>query len=527
MYNVSNYDENTPVLIVGGSLVGLSTALFLSWHGIPCLLVERHANISPFSRAGGFNPRTLEIFRTVGVESAIREAAPDAFKNTKMVRVDTLVGKELGTYLENSSNYSMASSPISGCIIPQNILEPVLKEQASKLGADLRFATECVSVEQDDDGVSAVIRDLSSGQEHRVRARYLVAADGNKSPIRKKLGIGVQGPGTLTHQINIRFHADLQTVLRDRRFLVCFIANVQGMFGGNENGYFLSAPYDLKKESEQDFLGERGVELIRSAVGVPDLEVKIQNVVSWEMADWLADHFQQGRIFLAGDSAHVVPPTGAYGANTGIADAHNLSWKLATVIKEQAGSDLLSSYELERRPASKLAVEKAYSIYCERLNPEHSSPSTAKEMGYEIPIFGYIYHSKAVYSEDDSLYEDPRIPTGRPGTRAPHISLESNGQRISILDLFGRNFVLLAGVEGTPWCEAASYVAKQLNISLDAYCIDNDLIDVDKSFISTYGISPTGATLVRPDGFVAWRIPNVSEQPPQELERVLTKVLCR
>src|SRR5581483_1470412 len=164
MNDIPHYDEHVPILIVGGSLVGLSMALFLSWRGIPCLLVERHSGVSPFVRAGGFNPRTLEIYRSVGIESAIREAAPQSFKDMRIVRVETLIGKELGTFLENTSDYTMASSPIAGSIIPQDILEPLLYEHARKLGADLHFSMECVSFEQDPDGVSAVIHDLPGGQ---------------------------------------------------------------------------------------------------------------------------------------------------------------------------------------------------------------------------------------------------------------------------------------------------------------------------------------------------------------------------
>jgi putative polyketide hydroxylase len=527
MSNISHYDENVPILIVGGSLVGLSMAHFLSWRGIPCLLVERHAGVSPFVRAGGFNPRTLEIYRSVGLEPAIREAAPKTLKDMKIVRVETLRGEELGTFLENSSDYVMAPSPIAGSIIPQNILEPVLRERARDLGADLRFNTEFLSFEQDSDGVNAIIRDRANGREHRVRARYLVAADGNQSGIRKALGIGVQGPGTLAHQMNMLFRADLRSALRGRRLLACYISSVQGLFSGNEDGGMLSVPYDPEKENEQDFRGERGVELVRAAVGVPDLPVEISAMLTWEMGDWLADRFQQGRIFLVGDSAHVMPPTGGYGANTGIADAHNLVWKLAMVLKGLAGPDLLATYEPERRSASRLAVEQAFLNYVERLNPALAFQATAEKIAYEIPIFGYLYRSKAVFASDNVLYEDPQHPTGQPGARAPHVALTRDGRSLSTLDLFGRDFVLLTGVEGSAWYEAAAVVAQQLGMVLNAYRMGVDLADGAGCFSDLYGISSRGATLVRPDGFVAWRTSTSGEQPERDLERVLLQVLGR
>jgi putative polyketide hydroxylase len=245
------------------------------------------------------------------------------------------------------------------------------------------------------------------------------------------------------------------------------------------------------------------------------------------MADRLADHFQQGQIFLAGDSAHVMPPTGGYGANTGIADAHNLAWKLAAVIKGQAGPDLLATYEPERRAASRLAVEQAFLNYVERLNPERASQVTMEKIAYEIPIFGYLYHSAAVLTEDNALYEDPLYPTGRPGSRAPHMGLSRDGKPLSSLDLFGRNFVLLAGTEGSTWCEAAFAVAQQIGIALDAYRVGAEVVDVDGRFASAYGVSPAGVTLVRPDGFIAWRAREGSWQPKRDLEQILTQVLCR
>jgi hypothetical protein len=299
------------------------------------------------------------------------------------------------------------------------------------------------------------------------------------------------------------------------------------MYSGNDQGGVLSVSYNPEKESERDFLGGRGVELVRAAVGIPDLAVEILDTLTWEMADWLADHFQQGRIFLAGDSAHVMPPTGGYGANTGIADAHNLAWKLAAIINGHAGSNLLTTYEAERRAAARLAVEQAFLYYIERINPERAHQATAAKVANDIPIFGYLYHSAAVCSEDTDPYEDANFPTGRPGARAPHIALERAGKPLSTLDLFGRNFVLLTGTQGQMWREAAARLAPQHGLTLDTYGIGVDVIDVEGRFSSAYGVTATGATLVRPDGFIAWRAREAGEQPEQELNRVLRRVLCR
>jgi putative polyketide hydroxylase len=527
------YDENVPVLIVGGSLVGLSTALFLSCYDIPCLLVERHAGISPFPRAGGFNQRTLEFFHAFGVESAIRAAAPSNMQNRSIVRMETLAGPEFNVYVPNLSEAYSDVSPIRGSVITQDLMEPVLRTYAEQHGGDLRFNTQLVSFEQDADGVSAIIKDLASGQESSVRARYLVAADGNRSAIRQQLGIDTHGPGTLQHIINMRFRADLRGPLRGRRILVGFLMKNQGIFGGDDDGGLMAVPYHPEKgEREEDFAGERGIAVIREGIGVPDLPVEITEVLSWEMAARVAERFQQGRVFLVGDSAHVMPPTGGLGANTGIGDAHNLAWKLALVLKEEATSKLLATYDVERRPVAQLTVGQAYANAVERLFPHLASTVTTPILDYNIVVFGYRYSSSAVLTNSDEapkLYDDPYHPTGQPGMRAPHIVLARSGEHLSTIDLFNQHFVLLCGSAGEAWNEAACRVAERFGITLHAYCIgkEGDLVAVNDDFLSTYEILADGAVLVRPDGFIGWRAETSSEQPAQALEQTLTHILGR
>ncbi len=536
--SASSYDETPPVLIVGGSLVGLSTALFLSWHGVPNLLVERHAGISPFPRAGGFNPRTMELYHEVGLEPDIRQAEPKEMLDSIIVRVESLAGEEFARFAQNMNQaFTFPASPFQGSIITQNLLEPILQTHARKLGSDLRFSTQFVSCEQDDEGVSAIIRDLKTGQERTVRASYLVAADGNDSPIRQRLGIAAHGPGSLAHQINFLFNADMREALRGRRILVGYVNNpvVQGgVIGTDLTGLhgLLSIPYHPEKgEREEDFAGERGVELIRAAVGVPNLPVQVVELRTWEMAASVAERFQQGRIFLVGDSAHVMPPTGGFGANTGIQDAHNLAWKLAFVLKGLADPALLATYDAERKPVDQSTVDQAFKNYVERMAPHRASESMAPQVDYQSITLGYRYHSAAIVSnaDDGELYEDPNHPTGHSGTRAPHVALERGGKHLSTLDLFGQNFVLLAGPDGDAWREAAPQAAQQLGLDLEAYRIggNDDLFDSDGRFLKVYGLTPTGAVIVRPDGFIGWRALTMEEWPARILEQVLSYLLCR
>lgn len=538
--NEKPYDETIPVLIVGGSLIGLSTALFLAWRGVPTMLVERHAGISPFVRAGGFNPRTMEIYRSVGIEPAIRQAEPEGLQNFMILRVESLAGKELGSYTQSVKDLETPVSPVPGCLITQNLLEPILRAEAERLGGDLRFNTQLVSSAQDAEGVSAVIRNLLSGEERTVRARYLVAADGNDSPLRSQLGIKVHGPGTLSNQMFMLFNADLRHALRGRPVLFCYVSNPevpQGVIGAGPDGLsgILSFSYYPEKgESEADFAGARGVELVRKAAGEPDLAVEIVSLRTWEMAAFVAERFQNGRIFFAGDSAHVMPPTGGFGANTGIADAQNLAWKLALVLKGQAGPQLLESYEAERRPAGQFTVDQAFGNFIERMAPQRAAQGDKPKVDHYTVVFGYRYLSAAIISsaqentvQEEFTYEDPNAPSGRPGFRAPHIVLERDGKRLSTLDLFGRNFVLLTGSDGLVWRDAAHKAVQALGLELDVYRIGEagDFVDEGGTLLTSYGISSSGATLVRPDGFVAWRTSEQGEHPAQTLKQALEQVL--
>ncbi|MDQ2902655.1 MAG: FAD-dependent monooxygenase [Chloroflexota bacterium] len=530
------YDETTPVLIVGGSLVGLSMSLFLSWHGVPSLLIERHAGVSPHPRAFNFNMRTMELFRMVGAEEAVRQKAPPHFQNSGILRAESLVGRELEWVTQDTTASDL--SLVSGCIIGQDVLEPVLRARAEELGSDLRFHTELVSFEQDADGVSAVIRDRTTGVESNVRARYLVAADGGRGTIRQCLGTKIQGPGSFGQRISILFSADMQGPLRGRRVAVCFVHNPEVrkgtslVFARNGQGFALfTSYYPEKGEQEKDFAGEYGIELVRGAVGIPDLPVEIINVSPWEVAASVAEHFQQGKVFLVGDAAHVIPPAGAFGASTGIADAYNLAWKLGLVLKGVANPDLLLTYTEERQPVGRHTMEQAFFMF-KSFSP---SPATNKNppsiLPYDATAFGYCYYSATLPAKhgDDEWYEDPTHPTGRPGTHAAHVILERNGELSSTLDLFGRHCVLFAGVEGEIWCDAARRVAEQLGLPLDAYRIGDpgDFADPHGRFLEAYGIRSDGAVLVRPDGFVGWRSEVADTQPEWACEQGLLHMLAR
>jgi putative polyketide hydroxylase len=539
-------DDRVPVLIVGGGVVGLSAALFLAQQGVPALLVERHPGTSIYPRARGVNGRTMELMRELGLEAAIRRLgerlAPSVgiYSGTTLVQVLASRG-EGGWLMKMVRRRAMRGqgskkSPTGPCRCTQDDLEPLLLETARARGVDARFYTELVDVRQDDEGVTGTIVDRDTGDRRRVRADYLIAADGARSPVRVLLDVALTGTGVLSHQLNVYFRADLAALVKGREFSMCLVENadVRGMFASvnNTDLWVFHISYDPKAgERPEDFPPERCAALIRSAVGIPELAVEVKGVSPWQSSVRIAEAFQHGRIFLAGDAAHIMPPWGGFGANTGIQDAHNLAWKLAAVLAGHAGPALLETYDAERRPLARAVSEIAGSMNDERglmTTPKRSGLRLMWTMRKVFPylLMGYGYSSAAV-----ALEPGPRPGPGtkelrgRPGTRAPHVWIERDGARISTLDLLGRGFVLFAGRNGAPWLDAARRAASALSMQIDTLRIDTDVRDIDGTWHRAFGITPEGALLVRPDGIVAWRAKTGSASSENENEDALTRAL--
>ncbi|MGH3886522.1 MAG: FAD-dependent monooxygenase [Pseudonocardiaceae bacterium] len=293
--------------------------------------------------------------------------------------------------------------------------------------------------------------------------------------------------------------------------------------------YLLDVEYHPEHgESPADFTAERAVEQIRVGVGIPDLPVRILHSDQTEFAAHVADRFSLGRIHLIGDAAHVMPPTGGQGGNTAIMDGFYLAWKLAMVIKGQAGPGLLDSHDAERRPVTEL-VEQQYANLVARMAPHLADGSEAAPIDAATLFLGYRYPTGAVVSEpsdDGSLLEDPAAPTGRPGSRAPHVPLVRDGVPISTIDLFGDSFVLLIGSRGQRWRQAGDEVSHRLGIRLNTHQIGADgVADPTDIWTTRYRVTDFDAVLIRPDRFIAWR--STEHSHPQALEAALRHVLDR
>ncbi|MFF2514515.1 FAD-dependent oxidoreductase [Streptomyces sp. NPDC058086] len=537
--------QHTPVLIVGGSLVGLSTSLFLGRLGVPHLLVERHSGTSIHPRGRGNNVRTMELFRVAGVQRRIEEAASVLAENHGIMQTPTLVG-DAGEWLfkEIDPGGGLARfSPGAWCLCSQNDLEPVLLKSARELGGDLRFSTEMLSFEQDAQGITAQLKSRETGEHSTVRADYLVAADGPRSPIRERLAIGQGGPGDLFHNVSVTFTSrGLADVVGDRRFIVCYLTNPEAdgalLPVDNKEHWVFHAPWHPEHgETLEEFTDERCADHIRRAVGVPDLDVRITGRAAWHAAERVAERYSDGRVFLAGDSAHEMSPTGAFGSNTGIQDAHNLAWKLAAVLGGWAGPGLLKSYDAERRPVAEATSARASSRSVEHSHPGYiPAPGAAgpggKKGGILNVALAYRYPRGAVLGADQSV---PIVPdglrlTGEPGSRAPHMWLHRAGTRVSTLDLYERSMALLTSSD--KWHSAAKDVAQRLSVPLDAYRIgsgpDAELSPAsDTDWAEVHGVTEDGAVLVRPDGFVAWRSEGPSANPETALREALAAILDR
>lgn len=517
--------NSTPVLIVGGSLVGLSAAMFLAARGVSSILVERHTGSSPHPRAIGYTPRTLELFRALDLNSQIPQVPADF--RLRRAQVESLAGKWMEDTPWTPEKAAQPKtppteySPCIGAAIAQDKLEPILRNKAVELGADLRLGTELVSFEQDDKKVTALVRERDGGRVYTIEAGYMIAADGNLSPVREKLGIKRRGLGHLRTIRSVLFRAPLDEYLKSGIFqFEIDQPNLKAFLTTYFDGRWVLMFTDEVERNESALRS-----LIFQAIGRTDLEVEIIATGCWELSAMIADSFSSGRIFIAGDAAHTLPPTrGGFGANTGIQDAHNLAWKLSAVLSGASTPQLLDTYNDERQPIAWTRYQQTFA------RPDYADYAT--EDLRNLPIiddaameFGQLYKSAAVIGAGKELPEALRPDewAGQPGTRAPHLWVSKGVEKLSTLDFLQRGWVLFA--EDEPWVNAAAQASERLNIGLECVRVGIDFQPTDAEvFRTAFGLGTTGASLIRPDGYVAWRS---KELPADDAPTALTAALGR
>lgn len=539
----------TPVLIVGAGPVGLAAAFVLGRHGIPSLICERHEGINPHPRAHVVNTRSMELFRSWGVADAVHGDAVAPQWTQNIVWKTTLAGTELGrvTTGDSAGNWPgrrAAASPevVTSCAqdrVQQHLLDAVRRQSR----ATVEFGTTVTGLLSHDDHVEA---DLRTPEGLRtVRADYVIAADGAGGAIRDGLGIEMEGMPALSQMINIYFHADLSPWTEHDPALLVWALNTDspGVFVGMDGirRWTFQRFHDPDVETLDSFTTQRCSDLVRAAVGAPDLDVDVRSVRPWAVAAQTATEYRCGRVFLAGDCAHQFPPTGGLGMNTGLADADNVGWKIAAVLNGWASEAILDTYQTDRRPVAventRRSLQNLMRMLDAGFNPmsdhsarllESAEPGVAaaerEKLAAAIPLqrphfddlqleIGYVY------GEPDAS-RDP-ICEAVTGGRLPHVWGSRDEAKISSLDLIGPGLTLITGAEGTPWADAMSQAAA--GTPWQASVLGRD---VTCAGAGPLGVGRAGAVLVRPDGHIAWLTDQESSSPVHELRAVIGS-LCR
>lgn len=541
--------ENPDVLIVGGSTVGLCTALFLSRAGISSMVVERRQAPPAHPRAMGIGPRTVEILRSAGLADAVDAQCVDMTgDNLQMFATPTLAEADLDALSKQAPPRDDAFGRLTPQMLrgtcPQGRLDQVLVDAARAAGAHIEFGTELLDFVTDDDGVTARVAGTQWACE--IRARYMVAADGARSGVRDRLGIATNGPGVLGDPlISVLFRADLTELTRGHMFVMCDITTPKApggllpVDGSREWIYHFRYPRDSGRRPE-DFTREQCAERIREAIGpAADVMPDVVSILPWQVRGLVADRFRRGRVFLAGDAAHVIPPVGAFGMNTGVADAHNLAWKLAHVLDGHAGAALLDTYEAERLPVARSALTQSMlrledpSLHWASGPEGRERRARAGALNAPVVHLGYRYDSAAVLGAQPELPSSEDVEQdldGSPGSRLPHHWLPGEHGRISTLDLVDHRFTLLTGPRGQEWLDALGKVAARLGLPVDGHRVDDGddtAGETGTPWAAQVGIEDTGALLVRPDGFVAWRAESLDGAAELRLEQALATLLAR
>lgn len=509
-----------PVVIIGGGPVGLTCSILLSKFKIPSILLEQHVGALSHPKTRTLDSLSMEVFRQNGIEENIRKVGLE--KPKQNIWVQSLEGEELERRMGGFESMSLSQNedpwPVRPCHCSQNNYEPVLRAYAESLGpGKVFFGTSLTGIKQNANNITLSALDHKTNSTFEVQSNYVIGADGAHSFVRNHLGISMKGPGTLWTGINIQFEADLQKWTQHRLASVYFIVHQKFMgailtVDGSKQWVLLVSNLEFLGLNTSDFDEKLSSEYIRLAVGTQDLSVRVISIVPWRAEYEVAEKFQLNRFFLAGDSAHLMPSVGGFGMNGGIQDANNLIWKLAAVQQGWAGESLLETYSAERIPAtSKLAQVgfenlKSLGVLGARPAEGNAGPNVFRQLGL---LFGTSYKSSAVIQDGTPEIKDSEvdyIPSARPGCRAPKFYISYKNKRTSSSDLFGGKFVLLTGVENSPWADAIQEIKTNTLIPIESYNIgDSEFAKFKNQWLNLYEIEKDGAVLVRPDGFVAWR----------------------
>ncbi len=572
----------TDVLVVGAGLTGATTALLLGRHGVRTTMISRSPWVANSPRAHIVNQRTMEVMRAVGLEEACRKAATPNDQIANHVMMTAVNGLEFGrmwTFGNDPTRmgeYGLAS-PTLGCDLPQDRFEPILVDEANRLGVTTRFRTSFVELEQDDDGVTSTLEDLVTGERFTVRSRYVVGADGGQSPVAQAIGLPFTGTPGVGNAVNVVFRADLSRYLAHRPGTIFWI--LQPDRPGRLGNAMLRMVEPWRRfvigfvHLGDDVMGLQNEEIVaavREIVNDDSIDIQIEGSYPWRINDVVADRYSVGRVLCAGDAVHRHPPMNGLGGNTCIQDAFNLAWKLGAVLRGTAGPGLLETFNDERQPVGVNVVGQAMAGW--RQNPDviralGIDPTASPEMRqaqFEVLFedsdageerraafakakrekdlsyaahgteMNQVYASSAVVDDGSPPIEYPRDrrlyyePSARPGSRLPHAWVSQRGRRVSTLDLTGpEQFTLLTRNRGAAWVEAAGRVGAELGVPIVAYRIGPgcEVPDLYTEWAERAGIGEAGCVLVRPDQFVAYRAAGAAEDAVLALRSAMRGIL--
>ncbi|GHA33289.1 2,4-dichlorophenol 6-monooxygenase [Streptomyces purpurascens] len=570
----------TDVLIVGSGPAGASAALALSTYGVPNLVVTRYASLADTPRAHITNQRTMEVLRDLGVEQEVVAQATPQHLMGNTTFCTSLAGEELGRVRSWGNDPLVQAehelaSPTRMCDMPQHLMEPVLVDAAVARGTRLRFETEYLSHTQDADGVTATVRDRLRGDTYEIRAKYLIGADGGRSKVASDAGLPMGGQMGVAGSVNIVFEADLTRYTAHRPSTLYWVLAPGATVGGIGAGlvrcvrpwteWLIVWGYDVTAGAP-DLTTAYAESVVRKLVGDDDIPVTIKSSSAWTVNEMYAERYSNGRVFCAGDAVHRHPPSNGLGSNTSIQDAYNLAWKLKLVLDGTAGPALLDSYTAERAPVGRQIVTRANRSIRETAPVFEAldglSPQTPEQLWaniaarkdateaaekqrdrlreaiafkvYEFNAHGVDlnqrYTSHAIVPDgtpDPGFARDPELhhqPSSRPGARLPHAWITSGTRRLSTLDTVGRGrFTLLTGIGGEGWVRAAE--AQDIEIATVVIGPGQEFEDPYGDWARLREITDTGALLVRPDGFVAFRHASAAPDAGELLADTLRRIL--
>ena len=519
-------EDTCDVLVVGAGPVGLTAGLLFQRLGVNALLVDRRSSINLHPKARNLKVRGAEIFRSLGIEKAIREE--EFPKEARRVMwLSSFCGEKLA---EISIDYALAKrfSPCEPVGLSQARLEEIIKNSIQENHVSVRYKTEFIEFVEEEKGILAQLQ-KESGETCQVRAKYLLAADGARSPVRKLLQIPALGSEDMGRFVSIYFRANPYPKAPYRPSAVYF------MLGDASFGRFIQSVncqdewlmgIKLSPEQSQDnapFDTDYCLRFIRETFEIPDLDIEILDIGYWNMRVQIAESFRKGRAFLAGDAAHLLTPAGGYGLQTGIEDVHNLCWKLAAVLRGEMPEETLDSYHEERFPTVQSNIDwsknnqKGYTaiMVAGKLGDQNKLQDVVSEqwpilnsIGQDI---GFSYASSLMVPDGTEALKTSStqyLPSARPGCRAPHLWLQGPHGVISTIDLFVDSFILLTDSEGASWPEKIKSINPALSFRHLSIGEGGNYQDIHQDFHELYGIERGGAVLVRPDGHVYWRSVN-------------------